>query len=130
MMNLLLHNRNTASKIQYWHHWRAKIWHKTLCEKYLKFSSLKPVKGLSWSYGSWISNYLCDHCISLLKLWVWIPLMERYPRYNIMRLSLLMTCNRSVVFSQFSGFPHNIIEILLKQVLNTITTQSLDSRLG
>ena len=24
----------------------------------------------SWSYGSWISNYLCSECLSLLMLWV------------------------------------------------------------
>jgi hypothetical protein len=29
----------------------------------------------SWSYGSWIYNYLCSQCLSLLKLWVRIPLM-------------------------------------------------------
>ena len=28
----------------------------------------------SWSYGSWIYNYLCNQCLSLLKLWVPIPL--------------------------------------------------------
>ena len=26
----------------------------------------------SWLYGGWIYNYLCNQCISLLKLWVWI----------------------------------------------------------
>jgi len=24
----------------------------------------------SWSYGSWIYNYLCNQCLSSLKLWV------------------------------------------------------------
>jgi len=24
----------------------------------------------SWSYGSWIYNYLCNQCLSPLKLWV------------------------------------------------------------
>jgi len=24
----------------------------------------------SWSYGSWIYNYLCNRCLSQLKLWV------------------------------------------------------------
>jgi hypothetical protein len=24
-----------------------------------------------WSYGSWIYNYLCNQCLSPLKLWVW-----------------------------------------------------------
>ena len=28
----------------------------------------------SWSYGSWIYNYLCNKYLSLLTLWVWIPL--------------------------------------------------------
>jgi hypothetical protein len=26
--------------------------------------------GQSWLYGSWISNYLCNQCLSPLKLWV------------------------------------------------------------
>jgi hypothetical protein len=26
----------------------------------------------SWLYGSWIYNYLCNQCLSPLKLWVWI----------------------------------------------------------
>ena len=30
----------------------------------------------SWSYGSWISYYLCNQCLSLLKLWVRIPLRQ------------------------------------------------------
>ena len=36
----------------------------------------------SWSYGSSIYNYLCNQCISSLKLWVWILL--RCTRYHIM----------------------------------------------
>ena len=28
----------------------------------------------SWSYGSWIYNYLCYQCLSPLTLWVWRPL--------------------------------------------------------
>ena len=28
----------------------------------------------SWSYGSWIYNYLCNQCLSLVKLWVEIQL--------------------------------------------------------
>ena len=34
----------------------------------------------SWSYGSWVYNYLCNQYLSPLTLWVWIPLR----RYNIM----------------------------------------------
>ena len=28
----------------------------------------------SWSYGSWIYNYLCNQCLSPLKLWVQTPI--------------------------------------------------------
>jgi len=28
----------------------------------------------TWSYGSWIYNYLCNQCLSPLTLWVRIPL--------------------------------------------------------
>jgi hypothetical protein len=36
--------------------------------------------GSPWSrsWGSLIYNYLCNWCLSPLKLWVWIPLMARY----------------------------------------------------
>ena len=32
----------------------------------------------------WIYNYLCNQCLSPLKLWVRIPFMARCTRYNIM----------------------------------------------
>jgi len=35
----------------------------------------------SWSYGSWIYNYLCNKCLSPLTLWVRILLMARYTLY-------------------------------------------------
>ena len=31
----------------------------------------------SWSYGSWIYNYLCNQFLSPLMLWVWISIMAR-----------------------------------------------------
>jgi hypothetical protein len=39
----------------------------TICTKYLKGLSL------SWLYGSWIYNYLCNQCLSPLTFWVRIP---------------------------------------------------------
>jgi hypothetical protein len=51
--------------------------------------------GWSWSYGSWIYNYLCNPCLSPLMLWVRIPLMARCTRYNIMWWSLSVTWDRS-----------------------------------
>ena len=85
-------------------------------------------KGLSWSQSSWIYNYLHNQCLSPLQLWVPIPLMARCTRHNFMWSSLSVTCDRSVVFSEYSGFPstnktdhHDITdEIFLKVALNTI----------
>ena len=41
-------------------------------------------EGPSWScsHGSLIYNYLCNQCVSPLNLWVRIPLMARFTRYN------------------------------------------------
>ena len=61
---------------------------------------------LSWSYGSWIYNYLWDQYLSPLKLWVRILLMARYTRCKIMWWSLSLICGRSVVFSGYSAFLH------------------------
>jgi len=52
---------------------------------------------LSRSYGSWISNYLCNQCLIPLKFWVRSSLMERCTRYNIMFFSDLR---------QVGGFLH------------------------
>ena len=59
----------------------------------------------SWSYDSWIFNFLCNQCLSPLKLWVQVPLMGTSTCYNIM-LSLSVTCGKSVVFSRYSSFLH------------------------
>jgi len=74
----------------------------------LSLSNPKYIEGPSWScsYGSWIYNYLCNQCLSPLKLWVRTPLMERCTRYNIMWYSLSVTCDRSMIFSGYSGFLH------------------------
>jgi len=50
----------------------------TLFYKYNRGSSW------SWSYGSWIYNYLCNQCLSPLKMWVRISFRARCTRYNIM----------------------------------------------
>ena len=62
-----------------------------------------------------------------LQLWVWISIMERCTRYNIMWWSLSVTCDRSVVYFRYSVSStnktdhHDIAEILLKLALSTIT---------
>jgi hypothetical protein len=37
----------------------------------------------SWSYGSWLYNYLCNQYLSPLTLWVQIPLSRGVQRYVI-----------------------------------------------
>jgi hypothetical protein len=81
--------------------------------------------GLSWSYSSWIYNYMCYQWLSPLTLWVGI----------LLRQGVLDTLGNKVwewlatgrLFSQ--GTPvssinktdcHDITEILLKVALNTI----------
>jgi hypothetical protein len=70
-----------------------------------------------WSYGNWIYNYMCNRCPSPLKLWVRIPLMVRCTQYNFIKF----VSDLSVVFSTNKPDHHDITEILLKVVLNTIT---------
>ena len=65
--------------------------------------------GPSWSWlcGSWIYNYLCNQCLSPLT-WVRTPFMARCTQYNIIWSSLSVTCGRSMAFSRYSGFLHQL----------------------
>ena len=58
------------------------------------------------SYCSLIFNYLCSQYLSPLKLWVWIPLMARCSRCNIIWSILSVLCGRSVIFYGYSAFPN------------------------
>jgi hypothetical protein len=77
-----------------------------------------------WWYGSWIYNYLCNQCLSSLKLWVQIPLIARCTRYNIV-CQWLATGRWFSPGHQVSSINstclHDITEILLKVALNNIT---------
>ena len=53
-----------------------------------------------------IYNYLSDQCLSPPTLWVWIPLMAWVLDTTIMRWGLLVTCDRALVFSEYSDFLH------------------------
>ena len=78
-------------------------------------------------YGSWIYNYLCNQCLSPIKLWDWIPLVA-----SVLNTAL---CDEvcqwlaadqwfspgTLVSSTNKTDHHDITEILLKVVLNTIT---------
>jgi hypothetical protein len=66
---------------------------------YLSFYCEGP--SWSWSYGSWIYNYICNQCLSPLTLWV-----------RILGITVSSTNKTD---------RHDITEILLKVALNTIT---------
>jgi hypothetical protein len=92
------------------------------------WSTPKLVLGLSWSwsYGSWIYNYLCNQCLSPLTLWVRIQLK----RGGFDTTLCDNVCQWLAAGQWFSpGTPvsstnnidrHEITEILLKVVLNAI----------
>jgi len=79
-----------------------------------------------WSYGSWSNDYLCNQCLSLLKLWVRTPF-----RRGVLDTTLCgKVCQWLATGRLFSpGTPvsstnktqrHDIAEIWLKVALNTI----------
>ena len=89
----------------------------------------------SWSYGSWIYNYLCNQCLSPLTLWVWTLL-----RWGVLNTTLCnKVCQWLAAGRWFSlGTPvsstnktdrHDITEILLKVAFKHHITHSLPSPL-
>ena len=81
----------------------------------------------SWSYGSWIYNYICNQCLSPLTLRVQTTL-----RQGVLDTTLcdkvcqwLATCRwfslGTPVSSTNKTDHHDITEILLKGALNTLT---------
>ena len=99
----------------------------------ISISDKLPGTSWLWSYGSWIYNYLCNQCLSPLKLWVRILLMAKFTRYNIIRIRTLYdkVYQWLATIRWFSpGTPvsftnktdrHDITEILLKVASNTTT---------
>ena len=83
-------------------------------------SNLRP--SWLWLYDSRIYNYLCNKCLSPLKLRVQIPLMARCTRYNIM-WSSFSTAGQwfTLVSSTNKTDCNDVAAILLKVALNTIT---------
>ena len=81
----------------------------------------------SWSYGSWIYNYLCNHCLSPQTLRVQIPLnggvhdtalCDKVCQWFATG-QWFFPC--TPVFSTKKTDRHNVAEKLLKVALNTIT---------
>jgi hypothetical protein len=85
-------------------------------------------KGPSWSrsYGSWIYNYLCNQCLSPLKLWgrtrSWRGVLDTTLCDKVCQW--FATCQwfspATPVSSTNKTDRHDITEILLKVALNTI----------
>ena len=81
-----------------------------------------------WSFGGWIYNYLCNQCISTLKLRVRIPHMR-----GVLDTTFCdKVCQCLKPLPQVGGFlrfslpmkqttNYKITDILLKEALNTIT---------
>jgi len=85
-----------------------------------------PGHPLSCSYDSWIYNYLCNQCLSSLKLWVRIPLKRGVLDTTLCdKVCQWLTTGRlfspgTPVSSTNKTDSHDITEILLKVELNTI----------
>jgi hypothetical protein len=77
-----------------------------------------------WSYGSWIYNYMCNHCLSPLMLWVRISIRVRCTALCDKVCQWLATGRwfspGPPVFSPNKTDRHDITELLLKVVLSTI----------
>ena len=84
------------------------------------FSTYKSTGKLcSWSYGSWI--YLCNQCLSPLKMWVWIPLKRGVLNTTLCDKVCQWLATGPPVSSTNKTDRYDITEILLKVALNTIT---------
>ena len=77
----------------------------------------------SWSYGSWIYNYLCNQCLSPLKLWVqthsWRAVLDTTLSDKVCQW-LATGLWFSPVSSTNKTDCHDITEILLRVALNII----------
>ena len=78
----------------------------------------------SWSYGSWINNYLCNQCLSPLMLWVRISIRARCTTLFDKACQWLVTGQWFFPGPPVSSINktdrHDITELLLKVALNTI----------
>ena len=84
----------------------TKLWQNILLQGYVQIVNSRKGSSWSWSYGSWIYIYLCNQWLSPLKLCIRNLFMAMCTRYNNTWYSLSVTCDRSVVFSGYSGLIH------------------------
>ena len=75
-----------------------------------------------WSYGNWIYNYLCNQCLSPLKLWVRsLYSIQQYVVKIVKDLWQVGGLPPGPLVSSTNKTDHqDITEILLKVALNTI----------
>jgi hypothetical protein len=74
---------------------------------------------LSWSIGSWISDYMCNLCISPLTLWAWIPLMARCTRYNV------LTCHNKTRTLQYNICLNFLIALRKSKINRAISVSQI-----
>ena len=92
----------------------------------LEYNQTKTGPSWSWSYGSWIYNYLCNQCLSPLMFWVRISIRARCTTTLCDKfcqwLATGQWCSPGSPVSSTNIIDRNdIAEILLKVGLNTIT---------
>jgi hypothetical protein len=81
----------------------------------------------SWSYGSWIYNYLCNQCLSPLTLWIRIPLRRGVLNTTLCdKVCQWLAAGRwfspGILISSTNEIDrHDVTERLLRVALNTIT---------
>jgi hypothetical protein len=91
---------------------------------------LSQEQSWSWSYGSWIYNYLCNQRLSPLRLWVRTSLRgEVFDTTLCDKVYQWLATGRwfspsNLVSSTNKTYNHDIAEILLKVTLTTINQLS------
>jgi hypothetical protein len=87
--------------------------------------SIVPGLSWSWSYGSWIYNYLYNQCLSPLTLRVRISLRRGVLDTLCDKVCQLLAAGRWVTPGTLVSYTkkndrHDVTEILLKVAINTI----------
>ena len=67
---------------------------------------MQNIPSWSWSYGSWIYNYLSIQCLSPLKLWVQIPSWRGVLDTTLRNKVCRWLATGQSFFSRYSGFLH------------------------
>jgi hypothetical protein len=97
---------------------------------------MKYIQGVSWSWlhGSWIYNYLCNQCLSPLKLWVRTSIFNNisvitWPSVLLVEETGVPEENHLPVTSHWqtlSGVKHHYPNLTLKILLLTAVTVCVD----